>query len=117
MKQEIAKQWVAALRSGQYKQGRRRLRSAADKFCVLGVLCNLHAQAHPGIAARQKRNTTYMGEAFTLPPDVMKWSGISTKDGAYTEWKYRTSLVISNDSGNYSFNDLADKIRSNWQTL
>ena len=36
MKQE----WINALRSGKYKQGRRKLRDG-DYFCCLGVLCDL----------------------------------------------------------------------------
>lgn len=38
---EWKKKWVKALRSGEYKQGRTKLRSLDDKFCCLGVLCNL----------------------------------------------------------------------------
>jgi hypothetical protein len=38
MKAELKAQWVAALRSGDYKQGRYRLQEA-DGFCCMGVLC------------------------------------------------------------------------------
>lgn len=44
MNQEIKQRWVAALRSGQYKQGRYMLRSKDDCFCCLGVLCDLMVQ-------------------------------------------------------------------------
>ena len=40
MDAEIKAQWVAALRSGKYEQGREQLR-CNDKFCCLGVLCDL----------------------------------------------------------------------------
>lgn len=33
--------WLAALRSGKYKQGRGRLRSADDKYCCLGIACEV----------------------------------------------------------------------------
>lgn len=46
MNQEIKKRWVAALRSGDYKQGTGALRNADNKFCCLGVLCDLHSKAH-----------------------------------------------------------------------
>jgi len=36
----VAQKWVKALRSGKYKQGRNRLRKK-DRFCCLGVLCEL----------------------------------------------------------------------------
>ena len=35
---ELVEQWVEALRSGKYKQGRRTLRNRNDEFCCLGVL-------------------------------------------------------------------------------
>lgn len=41
-----AKKWVAALRSGEYSQGRGRLRKG-DTFCCLGVACDLYAKEHP----------------------------------------------------------------------
>ena len=41
MNKEIAKKWVEALRSGEYEQGRRALRSGDSKYCCLGVLCKI----------------------------------------------------------------------------
>lgn len=38
---ELIKQWVEALRSGKYKQGRKALRNRNDEFCCLGVLCDI----------------------------------------------------------------------------
>lgn len=40
MDKELKKRWVAALRSGEYNQGRYTLRSR-DGFCCMGVLCDL----------------------------------------------------------------------------
>ncbi len=41
MDQEVKAKWIAALKSGKYKQGRDRLRGPKDKFCCLGVLCDV----------------------------------------------------------------------------
>lgn len=41
---EFKAKWVAALRSGKYKQGRRELRSVDDEFCCLGVAIDI---THP----------------------------------------------------------------------
>ena len=38
---ELVRQWVDALRSGKYKQGRRALRNVDNEFCCLGVLCDI----------------------------------------------------------------------------
>ncbi len=47
MKTSIKKQWIKALRSDEYVQGKHRLATAAgdyDKFCCLGVLCDVLGQ-------------------------------------------------------------------------
>lgn len=41
MHAELKQKWVEALRSGQYTQGKGVLRTGADRFCCLGVLCDL----------------------------------------------------------------------------
>lgn len=41
MKEEIKRDWLIALRSGEYKQGKRQLRNCEDgewAYCCLGVL-------------------------------------------------------------------------------
>lgn len=38
---ELQKQWLAALKSGKYKQGQGFLKAVSDRFCCLGVLCEL----------------------------------------------------------------------------
>lgn len=41
MDKELKEKWVAALRSGKYKQGRMVLRDGNNNYCCLGVLCDL----------------------------------------------------------------------------
>ncbi len=46
MKPSWKKKWLAALRSGEYRQGRKYLRQqrkGQDRYCCLGVLCDLTA--------------------------------------------------------------------------
>lgn len=38
---EIKAEWIAALRSGKYEQGRYTLRTPDNKFCCLGVYCDM----------------------------------------------------------------------------
>lgn len=120
MKKKIADQWVAALRSGDYKQGKNRLRNVRDEFCCLGVLCNLHAQAHPEIAARQKDPKYYMGETGVLSGEVAVWAGMKSSEGRFYSKKLLTpacdSLTGANDSG-VKFPDIADFIEKNYKHL
>ena len=44
MNKELKAKWTAALRSGEYHQGKDQLRTTLDRFCCLGVLCNI---VHP----------------------------------------------------------------------
>lgn len=41
LKSEIKLKWVNALRSGKYDQGKGRLKDDENKFCCLGVLCDV----------------------------------------------------------------------------
>tara|TARA_R110000868_G_scaffold114821_1_gene307258 strand:+ start:15406 stop:15807 length:402 start_codon:yes stop_codon:yes gene_type:complete len=106
MNKEIKKQWIAALTSGKYKQGRGQLRSENNKFCCLGVLCNLHAQAYPKIAAMEKCSEEYMGEAGWLPDEVIEWAGLDSPNGVHTRGENVETLALDNDCG-YSFQKIA----------
>lgn len=44
MNPEIKQRWVAALRSGEYKQAHHKLADAHGGYCCLGVLCDLYAK-------------------------------------------------------------------------
>lgn len=41
MDADFKQRWIAALRSGEYEQGTRTLRSKRNRFCCLGVACDL----------------------------------------------------------------------------
>lgn len=113
MKRSIARKWAAALSSGEYKQGKGRLRKG-DKFCCLGVLCNLHAQEYPEIAATQKHKSVYLGEKGVLPEEVRDWAGMNSDDGYIT---YGNDLVGMNDLEGKSFAEIAKVIRKEYKKL
>jgi hypothetical protein len=109
MNPEIKSLWVAALRSGKYKQGRGTLRNEQEQFCCLGVLCNLHAQAHPEIAAKQKYSTEYLTCKCYLPDEVIKWSGVRYNGGIVSINRELKSLADHNDSRR-TFEEIAKAI-------
>jgi len=113
MKRSIARKWAQALDSGEYKQGKGHLRKG-DKWCCLGVLCNLHAQAHPEIAAKQKRKGVYLGSRAALPEEVQTWAGMDSYDGYIN---YDTDLVTMNDAEGKSFAEIAKVIRKRYKEL
>lgn len=75
MNPEIKAKWVAALRSGEYKQGRGQLR-IGDRFCCLGVLCDLHGRANRS----EWRGNEYDGCEFALSETVQEWAGLKCEN-------------------------------------
>lgn len=103
----IKQKWVNALRSGKYKQGFGQLRTKNNCFCVLGVLCNIHAQENPKAASTQRSKEYYLDSSVTLPKEVRKWAGLP-EEGAI---KLSGSHIIGlNDTRKMSFPDLATAI-------
>lgn len=93
----VKRQWVAALRSGEYEQGQGRLHSAPGggapaEYCCLGVLSDLAVRA--GVVERQPSvaeegqpvhevQCYVYGRTLTasyLAPEVMEWAGLQTND-------------------------------------
>jgi len=123
MKADIAKKWVAALRSGEYEQGIEAL-CQEGKFCCLGVLCEL--ASNEGVVSRTVINgdDAVYGidlQRDYLPHEVQKWSGVRCSSGEYTALvdgsRYEKSLVGHNDVDNLSFDEIADIIEENAEVL
>ena len=92
--------WAAALRSGKYKQGQTSLRPEEDRFCCLGVLCDLgesKAWSPSGVGYYFK------GVWGSLPTEVYDEVGLYPHEEA--------DLVSANDNG-YSFAQIADYLES-----
>lgn len=107
MNPEIKARWIAALRSGEYKQTKSELRSAVDKFCCLGVLCDLHAQAGLGLWDGFR----YREEGTIPPTDVAVWAGLPVvypNPDVWIDGKCR-SVAEHNDQG-ATFAEIADAI-------
>lgn len=101
--------WVKALRSGEYKQGRAALRTADDKFCCLGVLCDLAAKDGrmkwvPSGSCYGANRATFTG---VLPPAVCKLAGLRQRDPVVGD---DNTLTAANDCERLSFLEIADLI-------
>jgi hypothetical protein len=120
MNADVKKEWTAALLSGKYKQGQERLRTRDDKYCCLGVLCELAAEH--GIIDPGER--VYSGGAYVfgteedfsvsyLPVAVQIWAGIGTPQALLPNETEKSnnylSLAHANDAGR-SFKEIAELI-------
>lgn len=98
--QELKERWVAALRSGEYKQGKSRL-CRRKRYCCLGVLAEIQGEL--------KKGNVY----YSQGPDDCGHSGFLAdefeRDFHYLSRDTQMYLATKNDKGE-SFEDLADYI-------
>lgn len=140
MNKDVKQKWLAALRSGKYKQGALRLR-ASDSYCCLGVLCDIAVKE--GVIPEPTAHTNWRGEIYsydygddehgyintTLPHSVSEWAGLTEEnpvvstallkgikvEGDYDEYvpfDQSESLAEINDSGLVDFKKIADIIEA-----
>ncbi len=110
MNKEIKKKWIAALKSGKFKQGSKKLRYGNQNgtfHCCLGVLSELALKE--GVCSNNK--AFQVNE--TLSEEVQKWAGLYDDNpnlGAY-------SAALYNDGDSRlgvkkcSFEEIANKIQ------
>lgn len=109
MNPDIKAQWVAALRSGEYKQGKERLHTAKDdSYCCLGVLCEVAVKAGVDLAIdAYSVGKSYDNDGHTLNEKVQTWAGLLDCNPRTSEGEYEDlELAGLNDQG-YTFEQLA----------
>jgi hypothetical protein len=97
--------WIAALRSGEYTQGRGRLHSyvdGEDRYCVLGVLANIIDPEGWQEELGEEDNDPSPGKVWgdtlvTLPDGILGTENLM-------------KLVSYNDDLDWTFEDMADFI-------
>lgn len=82
-------QWTAALRSGRYKQGKKRLRTSDNTYCCLGV-------------ANEELNLGCPSDGSYMFTDQFEY--------AYLTSDHQHVLGTKNDSLRWNFNQIADYI-------
>lgn len=140
MKQEIKERWIAALRSGEYRQTKSRLRRSPVTtleggqeveispagYCCLGVLCEVFRQEDPDRLVWSNSNFKSLelidgksipstGLSEVLPSAVAEWAGLDDVDPSVevkvSNGERFISLASLNDSGE-PFTYIADKIEA-----
>jgi hypothetical protein len=135
---EVKAKWLAALRSGEYRQGKHALNTGGPEgqFCCLGVLCEVALQEGlEGLERTQPfasegdddaAELHYNGESGRLPYRVQVWADLTDPNPStsrtYAEvlpeqysnpnsmyGKVKITLAELNDSG-YTFQQIADVI-------
>jgi hypothetical protein len=109
MKPEIKERWVAALRSGEYEQGVGYLNIADDgvnRYCCLGVLCDILSDDYLDFSKHVIDNKTYYGYA-KQESGVLSDYQLKIIDLKFGE---AGQLIALNDTDLKSFDAIADYI-------
>lgn len=120
MNPEIKAQWLSALRSGEYEQGRGQLKNDG-KYCCLGVLCDLAEKA--GVVRSELElatgDTAFGADdefrdgnpsSSALPQSVQEWAGLHAEVPSVVFADDYEPLPYLNDSCGLNFTRLADLI-------
>lgn len=125
MNPEIRARWAAALRSGDYEQGHEALRQISpdggpDKWCCLGVLCDLAERGGTGTVTRLSPGDGadmglwyYDGRADYLPEAVREWAGLAESNPYVPDPvldRNDAPLAVLNDERKRTFAQIADAI-------
>ena len=128
---EARSAWVAALRSGQYRQCSSLLCSVdlltgePVGYCCLGVACELYRSLEwrpltirQVNKAREYQDGDEKFRSGVLPDVVRQWLGLRTNGGDFGgELNSDASLTALNDLARKSFAEIADVIESEPQGL
>lgn len=106
---ENVKKWVAALRSGKYKQCRNLLYDGVG-YCCLGVVCDLAGIIPEKIETSKGYYYQFDGSTTKLPIAAQKWLGTDQQSPHIGE----TTAIALNDVDLRSFNRIADEIEKHW---
>ena len=109
MNREVKQKWLNALRSGEYIQGKSKLKDG-NTFCCLGVLTDLYIKEH--------KNCYWKDDPFidgeieennVLCAKVKKWAGLS---GSNPIIKNKGMCIAQLNDEGYSFSKIADLIEA-----
>ena len=117
MKPEIKSKWVAALKSGEYAQGERRvLNDGFGGWCCLGVLCDIYAKEFGDLWERSGEGLRLsIGSCYYPPNEVRKWADFHEDESPVSIGNIERSVAVHNDGVNCprrTFAEIADAIEA-----
>lgn len=116
MNPEVKAEWLAALRSGAYKQAQARLFDPeTGGYCCLGVLCDIAEKR--GVIKRRVDDDgiVWFGNSYTVVEDrrVREWAGLDCSNPELPHVKgpdYVSSSAAGHNDNGLSFAEIADLI-------
>jgi len=126
MNEAVKKEWIEALRSGDYFQGRGYLRQAESveekyvKYCCLGVLCNIYSKQENikwiKVGMTDSTYDNYFAidvnkgckDSGALPLVVAEWADLRLSNPIVNG----EALINLNDNKKLTFKEIADLIEA-----
>jgi len=103
MQPEVKARWVAALRSGKYRQGKMALRQETGKYCCLGVLYEQ--------AGGEWGRSSFCGDVATITYDFALLPEAFLQRVSLTDGQQHTLSKMNDDGA--TFAEIADYIEAN----
>jgi hypothetical protein len=116
MNQEVKAKWLEALRSGKYGQYRETALRHEDRFCCLGVLCDLAVREGIGTWGKDVYGITFYQNGSetkatgVLPQSLIDWAGLSNCNPDVPHQGDRKPIASLNDIEGLDFPELAELI-------
>jgi len=104
----IIKEWIEALRSGEYQQGKHMLKVNDDTYCCLGVLCD---KVKPKEWKLNGEDYTIYNEEESLPIEILKILEVEDRGGNFYINSENTELrkiLQGVDCDDYEYFELAE---------
>lgn len=106
-REELRVLWIAALRSGEYRQGKGCLKTTDGAYCCLGVLCQI-----AGILDDDGNVTSSRPSSVGIMPLSFAAHMGMTPNGTHRHGAPSQQLTIMNDQGGFTFHQIADVIET-----
>lgn len=100
---EFKAKWIAALRSGEYKQGKDEMLNESGEMCCLAVAAHVCGVSKDNIRGHKYPSGLLPADRFKMP---LFFQNCRPDDGP---WR----LAVMNDIENKSFSEIADYIEKN----
>lgn len=118
---ETVKKWISALRSGEYKQGKFRLKRINEggscQYCCLGVLCETVGMTFSDFeGACSIVSSANTRNVHTIDKFICEEFDLLWLHSAYAENPYyvlMSKLIIMNDDDSVTFEEIADWVEKN----
>jgi len=108
MNPEIKAKWVAALRSGEYKQTTGYLK-LDNNYCCLGVLCEV-SKLETGYGISENRME--IGSNKIISNTIQQWAGLKCKSGGFVFIGGELNQLATHNDNGRTFLEIADAIES-----